>query len=518
MVKKDTHPSPLVSAFGASLVLFYASGWLTQFIHSLLVCFMLLILFAAVSVCCIFLSSRDPLFFLHHLQAVAAGMLIGFAFRSFLISTNGPLITLSLDSSANKLQCILKTDPRPYGKDLYSFDVAACELRSSDGSAYSCTGNATVLAPKRIVEYLYPGKISGSVSDRIFFSSGTPIVFTGSFLEPRGNRSILFKADSASMHPDTTVFNPLLIISRYRGSIRLSLMRMLYPWNDAGGFLLALVSGEKAFLDATLSNNFNRTGLSHILALSGMHLSLIALAVVQVGKRVWGVRGSRILVSLVAILFVWFAGLSPSLNRALIMLLLSVCCASFGIFPATITLLAGSGIVQMILFPADILTLAFMLTYGALAGILTMGTALAQIMEKTMPSVIRGEIAASIGAQLLTAPILACSTGLLSPIGILASIVVSPLANVFMISGTILVFAGAVIPQISGMAAGIAQGMYAVITCTVECFARCNPLPIIGGAATISAVILPVAAGIALLYMRSRIRVWRTTDECFAGL
>ena len=83
-------------------------------------------------------------------------------------------------------------------------------------------------------------------------------------------------------------------------------------WGRAGGFLLALLSGSKEYLDSKISNTFRHSGLSHILALSGMHLSLISsIAGIVENKSALKKLGLLLKVGTI-ILFVWFAGISPS--------------------------------------------------------------------------------------------------------------------------------------------------------------------------------------------------------------
>ena len=50
----------------------------------------------------------------------------------------------------------------------------------------------------------------------------------------------------------------------------------MFYWNEAGGLFLALISGIREYTDQSAADSFRRAGLSHILALSGMHLSLFS--------------------------------------------------------------------------------------------------------------------------------------------------------------------------------------------------------------------------------------------------
>ena len=54
---------------------------------------------------------------------------------------------------------------------------------------------------------------------------------------------------------------------------------------EAGGFAVALAVGKRDFLADNVETSLRRSGLAHILAISGLHMALVAMSVF------WGVRG-----------------------------------------------------------------------------------------------------------------------------------------------------------------------------------------------------------------------------------
>lgn len=87
-----------------------------------------------------------------------------------------------------------------------------------------------------------------------------------------------------------------------------------------GGFAAALLLGERSYLEKGIVRDFKRLGISHVLALSGMHLSVIcSFAVVGAGERV---RLRRVISALTVVLYMVLTGFSPSVTRSGIMLLL----------------------------------------------------------------------------------------------------------------------------------------------------------------------------------------------------
>ena len=110
--------------------------------------------------------------------------------------------------------------------------------------------------------------------------------------------------------------------AKIRALSRLHFSRLMYAWGNAGGLVLALLSGSREYLPPEAGEAFRNAGLSHILALSGMHLSLFSGLAFFIGKKSLGKRFAPILEIFAVLLFFWFAGKSPSLFRAL---LFSIC-------------------------------------------------------------------------------------------------------------------------------------------------------------------------------------------------
>ena len=93
---------------------------------------------------------------------------------------------------------------------------------------------------------------------------------------------------------------------------------------DASGLLSALLMGDRSFMSPELEVNFKNTGITHILALSGTHLTLLCgaiswlLTIFRVDKRL-----KIILSSIFCIAFMFLTGLPSTILRAGLMFLIS---------------------------------------------------------------------------------------------------------------------------------------------------------------------------------------------------
>ncbi len=86
------------------------------------------------------------------------------------------------------------------------------------------------------------------------------------------------------------------------------------------GMLCAMLLGDSSYLDDELTDNFRATGISHLLAASGLHVSIIACFVLRLTSLLrLPNKFSRVLTMLVILLFMAITGFSPSVTRAGIM-------------------------------------------------------------------------------------------------------------------------------------------------------------------------------------------------------
>lgn len=425
-----------------------------------------------------------------------------------------PVRALVPYSRVSRIDATLVADPAPTGSGL---EYVACRVRSvsrQDGAGFSADGACVVFLPSELVRSSLPGGIAGAAGKPVVFSSGLRASFAGSFSPPVPGEAMAFRATGIVRGSGDWTNR----VDEFRAGLRVSLMRRLYDWGEPGGFLLALLSGNREYLDPSLAADFKNTGLSHILALSGMHLSLLSLVAVRFGKRIGGKRVS-IRLSIVAILFfVWFAGFSPSLSRALLMALLLMALTRLGLAPDVLQILALTAYIQLLWNPADAQSVAYMLSYGALAGILTFGEAMVDAIPARWRTPVGESLCASVGAQLLTSPITAVIFGVLAPIGIVASCAASPLSSVFMVAGMGLVAVSAVVPPLSPLCGAALTALYDVTAGSVRVFSPIPPLSITTLPATITACVLPVVAGLAVVAVDFSVRKRRSIDDRFARL
>ena len=162
---------------------------------------------------------------------------------------------------------------------------------------------------------------------------------------------------------------------------------------------------------------FSRSGLTHVMALSGQQISIlvIALSFALSPLKIWRYP----LLMLVLIGYIVVVGFSPSVTRAVIMgmVVLGSLWLGRGRLEA-LPALGFSAVATLLLEPRWLFDLGFQLSYLAVLGmILFIAPALKLLPKASTPmQYLIGGIAATLGASALTLPLTASSFGLIAPL------------------------------------------------------------------------------------------------------
>ncbi len=378
------------------------------------------------------------------------------------------------------------------------------ERAGSADMSCSARGRVRLLVPCELVEALYPGKLFSLSKKNVLVEQGARLVCTVRRIEApsaagtpptssAGGARSASVATAARRAKSGTSSVPIFIaettsfagwkngVCRLRALSRLYLKRVLYAWGDAGGLLLALVSGSREYTDEKLAQAFQNAGLAHILALSGMHLSLF-ISAASFSKFLVGKKAASVLSLILMCAFMWFAGASPSLVRAFLCVFVALIARFLFIElsdKGSFDCLCAAFIVQTAFLHADIYSAAFMLSYAAIAGILLISPLVRPFLCSFLPQKLAESASATAGAWLATSPLTAVLFGHIAPVGLISSIIVTPLASVFFIAGCIGVFFCLILPFLLYPLNGIIQVLYAALKYAVLFFARFKPIDLL---------------------------------------
>lgn len=229
-----------------------------------------------------------------------------------------------------------------------------------------------------------------------------------------------------------------------------NLIRQAIEQNLSGGpagLLKGVLLGAKHAVPEEIKTTFAQTGVNHVLAVSGLHVGLIAGTVFFMLKILGIGRGITAALTICALIFyALITGLPPSVVRASTM----GCVALLGIVGqrdidgGNILGIAGLGL--LIARPQDLFDVGFQLSFVATGGILIFYRPLRDLLPQKKgwyDTCVAGPLAVSIAAQATTLPFIVAYFGLVSVIGLIANLIVVPIVGIGVGLGllTVLAFA-----------------------------------------------------------------------------
>ena len=131
--------------------------------------------------------------------------------------------------------------------------------------------------------------------------------------------------------------------------------------------------------------------------------------------------------------------------------------------PDALSLLCFCFIIHTVIFPNHIFDAAFMLSYSSLGGIIILSQFIRKIIPVFVPYKMRLSLSDSSAAQISTAPISLKLFGKIAPIGIIASLFVSPLVTLFLYIGLFGIIICLFLPFLSVPISAIMNVLYLLI-------------------------------------------------------
>jgi competence protein ComEC len=210
-------------------------------------------------------------------------------------------------------------------------------------------------------------------------------------------------------------------------------LRRLIP-EPEGGIVRGIVLGERAAVDANLAAAFARSGTSHLLAISGFNMTLVAtpVAILARGRVRPAITASLTVACVLA--YSILVGLAPSVARAAVMAVVASLGLAFGRRPATDNALALAVATMVGIDASAIGDVGFLLSATATGGLLYLGDPISRRLT-FFPAAIQQGLATTLAATLPTIPIIAAVFGRVSLVSPLANLMAVPLFPPLMLAG-----------------------------------------------------------------------------------
>ena len=435
--------------------------------------------------------------------AVSVGFTLGIAARRTVHNT--PELGLDPERIIS-VSGVLKEDPRTLhgGPGLAVLELKGCG--GEGGLRASARGNLTVFFPEETIPKLKT------------FGRGAEIFADGIFTkQTESHGGALFRA--ASLH----ITKPAPAPEQFRTGLRMALLERFQSRQESkyeityktpvwGSLASALLLGVRDNLDTDLDYGFRNSGCSHVLALSGMHLAIISSLLAFLLKKPLGLRWASLAGAVFIAFYIFVAGSQPSLVRAGIMYLIGTISVWGFLKAKPINLLGMAFIIQLVFQSESGVSISFILSYLALAGILGLGESLRSVLRGRLPDVVNSGLSASLGAFVVTAPVVVFYFGAVRPIGILASLLIAPLSSLFMVLALGALTASFLPLPLWAIFDLVLTGLYRLLEFIVSFFGRLpglsfsNPFPVL---------IFSILFYLAALFIQRRDRLYRSSIASF---
>jgi competence protein ComEC len=204
-------------------------------------------------------------------------------------------------------------------------------------------------------------------------------------------------------------------------------LAMVLPEPEAG-LAAGILIGLRDRVDRTLAADFTTAGVSHVVAISGWNIAIVAAVIGAMSGRI-GRRRRAVVTALAVVGYVVFAGASPSVMRAGVMAGVVLLARESGRAGRAAAALGWAIVLLLLADPALIADAGFQLSSLATAGLIAWATPLTARFERLgrgrLPRWLAESLGVSFAAQAATLPIVLAAFGRLA--------LISPLVNLFIV-------------------------------------------------------------------------------------
>lgn len=202
--------------------------------------------------------------------------------------------------------------------------------------------------------------------------------------------------------------------------------------NNKNGIIGAIILGDKTDLDSDIKELYSVSGIAHILAISGLHISFIGMAIYRLLRRRFRFLFSAAVSIPVVLSFGIMSGFGISTIMAIIMFILKIVGEVLGRKYDAITAISLAGLVLLVQNPFVVCNSGFQMSFGAIIAIVLILPIVEEILN-TDNKIIK-VLSANFTISLVMNPILAWNYYELPTFSFLLNIVVVPLMSVVIVS------------------------------------------------------------------------------------
>jgi DNA internalization competence protein ComEC/Rec2-like protein len=246
--------------------------------------------------------------------------------------------------------------------------------------------------------------------------------------------------------------------------------------DEEGNLLLAILLGDKDKLSEDIQESFKTSNLSHMLAVSGAHVSYIILGLTYVLQNsIIGKKNGKIVCIFFLLVFMAITNFTPSVTRACIMAVLTLFSGIVYRKSDVYTNISVAALITLIFNPYSLLDLGFQLSYGGTIGIIIF---IKRIQEKKSNSKVVNYIKqmalVSIYANIIIIPIMMYHFNTVSLTFIISNIMASPILGIIVINGFLFIITSITVKPLTRL---IAIFIKPILSILIKISQICSKLP-----------------------------------------
>ena len=241
------------------------------------------------------------------------------------------------------------------------------------------------------------------------------------------------------------------MLARFRRQADISLDRTV--GGQEGALLKALLLGQRWTIEPGTVDAFQRTGLAHVLSISGLHIGYIVMLLHFLFSRFPLQRWTPLIFeATILLLYCLLVGAAPSVMRAVVMAVIYSVGKTMGRKSDTINSAGVAAFLILLIRPMDILEVGFQLSFLAVGSIALLYRPIQERL-RFLPSKVSSLIAVTLSAQLGTFPLTVYCFNTLTPWSVLTNLVLVPALGAVTMGGFLILPVGMIFPAAAKIAA-----------------------------------------------------------------
>ncbi len=242
------------------------------------------------------------------------------------------------------------------------------------------------------------------------------VITNDAVARPGGGTLLIHAVDSVSNRKHA------LLLWRANAQARI---RALFP--KYSGLAEALLVAQRDGLDAEIRARYAASGLTHLLAISGTHVALVAAVLWMLARLL---RAPRLTAHVICVVgsaaYVFFLGAPFAALRALLQILLVIVARNLQRPAHPLGLVAAAALVIVAWYPHALVDAGFQLSFAGIIAIVLWRRPLIDRLPQSLPTPVRDAVATTVAATLVTTPIAALHFGMVSTIALVANLFAIP--------------------------------------------------------------------------------------------